>query len=262
MIPDDQEREIEQVVRYLAGECTSSEADAVRGRLANDAAFEARMRPYVVAWTVEPARRAVSAGDAWRGVQAAIAESAPVARVSRRGYRSALVAAGRVATLVAATCVVGGVYLAVGPAWVRGHVAGWWDSGPWSEAVDRVAPHGRGMSVTIPDGTRVEVGGESWIRYSRREEARRGVYLEGVATFAAQSVANTIFMVRTPLASFGTAEAAFTVDTRRPGRTVLSVVQGTVTVWPAGPRATPSSMVAAGESADVWADSVSVHAGR
>jgi ferric-dicitrate binding protein FerR (iron transport regulator) len=125
-----------------------------------------------------------------------------------------------------------------------------------------VSPHGRGVVVALPDGTRVNVGGESWIRYASREAVRRGVYLEGVATFAAGAVPNTIFMVRTPLASFGTSEGTFTVDTRRPGRTVLSVVQGSVTVWPAGARATPSTTVGMGESADVWADSVSVHGGR
>jgi ferric-dicitrate binding protein FerR (iron transport regulator) len=257
MIPEDQE--IEAVVRYLAGESSASEAEAVRGRLACVAAFAARMRPYVVAWTVRPARAMVPAGEAWRGVQEAIAGGGPA---RRRGYRSALVAAGRVATAVAAACLVWGAYLVVGPAWVRGHVAGWWDMAPWGAAVDRVAPHGRGVSLTIPDGTRVEVGGESWIRYSRREEVRRGVYLEGVATFTVAAVANSSFMVRTPVASFGAVAGTFTVDTRRPSRTVLSVVQGTVTVWPAGGRAVPSSTVVAGERADVWADSVSVHAGR
>lgn len=284
MTSDARDREIEQVVDYLAGALTPEQAGEVRRRLDGDPAFAARMRPYVAAWTMEPTRgpgrRGGDTRAAWLAVRDAIQRAreaeagsamavtlddvvAPTThqlRGQRSRYRMVLVPAARAAVLVVAAIVTWAFYLMAGPAWVRGHVASAWDALPWAGAIDQVSAHGRHRVVTLPDGTRVDMDGMSWVRYSNDESKGRSVYLEGRATFVPAVVPNSRFMVRTGTASIAADDGEFTVDGRKTGRIRVSVARGAVTVWPAGPSARAATTVGAGGVADVTADTVRVGA--
>ena len=289
MTSDERDREIEQVVHYLSGASSPAEAAIVRDRLDTDPAFAERMRPYVAAWILEPARGAAGAADsarsgetrmAWLSVRDALerareAEAAaqpgvaitardilrptPVQLRGRRWtFRAILVPMARAAVLVVAAVLTWALYLTLGPAWVRGHAATAWDAMPWSQSIDQVSGHGRRRVVTLPDGSRVDMDQMSWVRYLRDEAMGRSVYFEGRATFTPAVVPNSRFLVRNSTASIGAEEGEFTVDGRRAGRLLVYVARGEVTIWPGGAMAPAATRVGAGMGAVVTADTVIV----
>lgn len=96
-------------------------------------------------------------------------------------------------------------------------IAGWW----WSHPVEMTAAPGPSVTHTLPDGSTVELHGDSRLTYSRTfasvplvEADRRVVALQGEAYFEVDA-GNRPFIVRTPSLRVEVVGTAFSVRGRR-----------------------------------------------
>jgi ferric-dicitrate binding protein FerR (iron transport regulator) len=103
------------------------------------------------------------------------------------------------------------IYLALGPAWVRGLIAHGWDSANSAGMLDVVSGHRDARRVVLADGSSVTLGLMSWVRYPRVFTGpARTVYFEGQGEFVVRAGGGS-FVVHAKPVSIETDAADFKV---------------------------------------------------
>ncbi len=151
------------------------------------------------------------ADDTWAGVRRHIEETAGDERTSRRTDRRPRRPSARRSTQRRlwrwGSAVAAGLLLVL---------AMWW----WTQPVDVTAPAGATVAHTLPDGSTVELNGDTRLTYPRTlaaipmlEDEKRIVRLQGEAYFDVES-GERPFIVRTPSMQVEVLGTAFSVRSR------------------------------------------------
>jgi len=207
--------------RYLAGEASPPEADAVRAWLAEDAGHDLLLEDLRLIKRVATERVPPSSTDAaWaRAVQAL--ELAPKPRVSRRMLAAALVAAAVVIVLLG-----GRTLLSRTPRWSE-------------NATDA----GQRAVIHLHDGTQITLAPMSRLRYTADYgKAHRDVYLDGEAYFQVRPDTRRPFRVHTARSVTEDLGTAFVVRAYGDqNATEVVVAEGRVALWRADTAVTPTA---------------------
>lgn len=222
--------------RYLAGEASAAEAEAVRRWLADDPEHGLLLEDLRIIKRVATERAPESSADAAWATAVTTLEVAPQPRVSRRVLVGALAAAALVIALIG----VGGV-LRRAP--------------QWSEYTTAAAHR---AVIRLRDGTQVTLAPKSRLRYAPDHgKTHRDVYLDGEAYFQVTRDTQHPFRVHTPgsvTEDLGTAFVVRSFADR--GATEVVVAEGRVALWRtalaavsgarnAGPDASPALVLGA-----------------
>jgi transmembrane sensor len=231
------QREWTELARYLAGELTPSEADRVERACAADPARAARLEEARRVWNAAgcPAP-AADAGAALQRIKARAAAGARVVPAPRFRVEPAGGWSRGIAAAAAAVLLVGG---------------GWWlaqragsrpaDPGETAMAELTTLP-GQRADLLLPDGSRVNLGMASRLRYpARHGGGARDLYLDGEAYFAVVHDSTRPFRVHTRRGVTQDVGTAFAIRAYGAGALNVVVAEGEAVL-----RATPTDSVMLG----------------
>jgi transmembrane sensor len=137
-----------------------------------------------------------------------------------------------------------------------------WFVQPTTESKSLVTAAGHRQTVTLADGSRIEMNAHTTLQVELGRHERRVRLTGGEAFFSVTKDASRPFIVETPSGSVRVTGTAFDVRTDSTAKFVVTVVQGSVQVRPAQPVKTSDTpfMLGAGDRLTFDAKGVSVEA--